>query len=317
MHAHDSPWPSFGNGAATDGCRRPAGPTAAPSDEIEEMAAAFRATGAGIVITDAGLSIVAVNDAYADAVGQTPDELCGTALDGEMAASALAGAPHAQELTLRHGDGHSRPVWMRVDVLRGAAGEVQRYVFTFTDISALKSEQDALRHQTLHDALTGLPNRVLLADELQRCMARAQRHARRMALMFVDIDHFKRVNDGLGHGVGDALLRDFAQRLRHTLRAEDVVARLGGDEFVAVIEDLRSQDDAVAIAQSILAGLARPFEIEGHVLHVSASIGIACFPGDAGDAAGLMRAADAAMYLAKQHGRARFCFCSGGAVVGD
>ncbi|MDO9094246.1 MAG: GGDEF domain-containing protein [Rubrivivax sp.] len=315
MRAQDDPWPRFCADAATGGCEVPDGRRAV--DAVEEMAAAFRATGAAIAITDAGLRIVAVNDAYADAdaAGRTADELCGTTVDSDVAAAALAAAPQAQELTLHRGDGHRRTMWLRVDMLRDTAGQVQRYVFTFTDISLLKQEQEALRHQTQHDDLTGLPNRVLLADELLRCMARAQRHARPMALMFIDIDHFKRVNDSLGHGVGDALLRGFAQRLRHTLRAEDFVARLSGDEFIAVIEDLHAEADAVAIAQSILAGLALPFEIDGHVLNISASIGIARFPGDAHDAAGLTRAADAAMYLAKQHGRARFRFSDDGARV--
>jgi diguanylate cyclase (GGDEF)-like protein len=282
-------------------------------DPVQEMACAFLAAGAGIVITDAELTIVAVNDAYADAIGLTPADLCGTALDGEPAACARTAVPYELEVTLRHGDGRHWPAWMRVDALRDDAGEVQRYVFTFTDISALKREQDALRHQAQHDALTGLPNRSLLADELQRCIARAQRHARSMALMFIDIDHFKRVNDSLGHAVGDALLGAFAQRLRHALRTEDIVARLGGDEFDAVIEDLKSGDDAIAVAQGILADLAPRFEIDGHGLHVSASIGIALFPGDAGDEAGLMRAADAAMYLAKQHGRAGVHLCTAAA----
>ncbi|MBA4176367.1 MAG: hypothetical protein C0505_07370 [Leptothrix sp. (in: Bacteria)] len=284
---------------------------------VEELAAAFEAAGAGIVITDARLHIVAVNGAYAQAIGRSSAELCGTPLPVDPACLSAAACPYEQEVTLRHRDGHDQPAWMRVDLLRDECGAPQRHVFTFTDISTLKREQSTWRHRAEHDALTGLPNRTLFDAELERCMARALRRRRAMALMFIDIDHFKRVNDHLGHGVGDVLLREFAQQLRQTLRAEDLVARLGGDEFVAVLEDLAEDDDASAAAASVLTAVTRCFEIERHTLHVTASIGIAIYPRDAGNAVQLMRAADAAMYLAKQQGRARFHHCSRTAADAD
>ena len=305
----------IGNGGAgtpdsATGTARHERPDEAARREIEEMAAGFHAAGAGIVITDARLYVVAVNAAYAQAIGLAPAALCGTRLPADLSCGTPDAFPHEQEVALRHCNGHSRPAWMRVDVLRDEHGRPQRHVFTFTDISVLKLEQAVWRHRAEHDALTGLSNRMLFDVELGRCMARAMRHGRAMALMFIDIDHFKRVNDSLGHAAGDALLCEFGQRLRHTLRAEDLVARLGGDEFVVVLEDLADGDDAATAAASVLAAVTRSFEIERHTLHVSASIGIALYPRDADDAVQLMRAADAAMYLAKQHGRAQFHFCT-------
>ncbi|MDP2005622.1 MAG: GGDEF domain-containing protein [Rubrivivax sp.] len=285
-------------------------PDALAFDETEEMAVGFRAAGAGIVITDAHLTIVAVNGAYAEAAGLAPSTLCGTQLAASLVGAAPASTPLEREVTLRHRNGRSWPAWMRVDVLRDARGRVQRHVFTFTDITALKREHELLRHQARHDALTGLPNRAVFEDELLRCMAHAQRHARPMALLFIDVDHFKQVNDSLGHGVGDQLLRDFGLRLRRALRAEDVVARLGGDEFVAVLEDLASSDDAARATAGVLAALSGGFAIDGHTLHLSASIGIAMYPCDAGGAAELTKIADGAMYRAKHQGGARFLFCS-------
>ncbi len=163
-----------------------------------------------------------------------------------------------------------------------------------------------IQHQAYHDPLTGLPNRVLFMDRLQHAMAKAQRNDRLLALMFLDLDRFKQVNDNFGHDGGDRLLRIAAERFSEVVRDGDTVARLGGDEFTVIMEDLRHIDEAAAVAGRILAAVSQPFEIDGQEASVSASIGITIFPFDDTSVEALLRHADTAMYTAKQHGRNRF-----------
>ncbi|MEO8304270.1 MAG: EAL domain-containing protein [Betaproteobacteria bacterium] len=159
-----------------------------------------------------------------------------------------------------------------------------------------------------HDALTGLPNRTLLVDRIEQAIARAQRSDGKLAVMFLDLDRFKNVNDSYGHAVGDLLLSGIAERLTASMRAEDTVARLGGDEFVVSIPHVAGPDEAEVVASRILAELARPFTISGHEIHADFSIGIAMYPLDGNTADALMRNADTAMYHAKESGRANYQF---------
>lgn len=273
----------------------PGGPsTPVPVD----AAAAFRHAGTAMVITDPGLHILAANAAYARLTGLPEHELVGTRFPGPRpAADAGPG-----EYLLRHSSGALRTVWVSQNTVRDHRGTAQGHVITLSDISRLDLERQALRHQAQHDPLTGLSNRSLFNEDLDRCVARARRHARRVALLFIDLDRFKWVNDTLGHGAGDALLREVARRLRQTVRVEDRVARWGGDEFIVVLDDPQDAAAAAGVARLLLSALGRTIEVGGHRLHITASIGLALFPDDERSGADLLRAGDAAMYQAKQQG---------------
>lgn len=173
---------------------------------------------------------------------------------------------------------------------------------------SLQAANDRLRDMALYDNLTGLPNRMLLDDRMQQALLHADRVGKSFALLFVDLDRFKPVNDTYGHPVGDALLQAVAGRIGSTLRKVDMVARVGGDEFVVLLQDLGGPEDAAAIGRKILAQLAHPFRIWGHELAISCSIGISLCPRDGKDIVALMANADAAMYKAKKEGRNGFCF---------
>lgn len=171
-----------------------------------------------------------------------------------------------------------------------------------------KQKEERIRHMAYHDALTGLPNRILLEENLGKIIAHAKRHLGLVAMLFIDLDNFKRINDSLGHHIGDLLLQDVARRLQHCLRKDDLMARLGGDEFVIVLTSLRHSEEAALVADKAFKSLVAPFEIGGHSLHVGSSIGISLYPTDGANAEVLMRAADAAMYHAKESGRGNYRF---------
>jgi diguanylate cyclase (GGDEF)-like protein len=173
---------------------------------------------------------------------------------------------------------------------------------------ALHEREVGLQYLAYHDTLTGLPNRALLLDRLERALAQAERYNQLMALLYLDLDHFKRINDALGHGVGDELLKEVAARLSSALREEDTVVRLGGDEFLIILPRIFVPHDATPVAEKVTAALSRTFVIHGHELHVTASIGISVYPKDGRDKETLMEHADAALYQAKEAGRNTYQF---------
>jgi diguanylate cyclase (GGDEF)-like protein/PAS domain S-box-containing protein len=189
-----------------------------------------------------------------------------------------------------------RPIFDEQGAFRGYRG-------TGRDITEQRLSEEKIRHMAQHDALTQLPNRVLLQDRIGQAAAQARRSGERLALLFIDLDRFKNINDSLGHAAGDRLLREVAARLRDCTRAADTVARIGGDEFVVLLGNLQEAETARHVAQKILDALARPFALEGHALKVTPSIGITVFPDDGTDVDTLLRNADTAMYHAKQAGR--------------
>jgi diguanylate cyclase (GGDEF)-like protein len=176
-------------------------------------------------------------------------------------------------------------------------------LYNFRSINDRKEAEARIRYMALHDALTGLPNRTLLTDRLGQAVAYARRARGKVAVMMLDLDHFKHINDSLGHHVGDMLLQTVADRLRACLRECDTAARLGGDEFVILLGDVESSADIDVVAEKVLAALKTPFMIEQHQLHIGCSIGVSTYPHDGEDPAKLMRAADTAMYDAKGNGR--------------
>ena len=178
------------------------------------------------------------------------------------------------------------------------------------DISERRRAEEQIEYQAYHDALTGLPNRLLFRDRLTIALAHAKRQAGTVAVMFLDLDRFKYVNDTLGHSLGDELLKVIATRLRSVLREEDTVARMGGDEFTVLLADLESADGAAKVAQELLDAVGQPIHLEGHELYLTTSIGIALYPNDGDSAEALLKNADSAMYRAKEAGRSAYQLCT-------
>jgi len=205
-------------------------------------------------------------------------------------------------------DGAVHWVANRAQVHREPGGRAVRLVGVAMDITDRKIAEQRIAHMAHHDALTGLPNRVLLRDRIQQAIAQAHRNGSQLAVPFIDLDRFKTINDSLGHQLGDRLLQSVASRILVCVREGDTVSRVGGDEFVIVIPELEAAPDAPVVAGKILEVLAASFHLHGNDLHVAASIGISLYPSDGADAETLMRNADTAMYHAKDSGRANFQF---------
>jgi diguanylate cyclase (GGDEF)-like protein/PAS domain S-box-containing protein len=205
-------------------------------------------------------------------------------------------------------DGEVRHVEVHTHVTRNEAGRVTRAVGVDLDVTDKKRIEQHIQHLAHHDALTGLPNRLTLELRLEQSLADSRRNGRGVAVMFLDLDRFKSINDSLGHHIGDLLLKEVANRLRAALRESDTVARLGGDEFVIVLSGLESPDPATMLADGILHAIAQPYFLDGHELHTTPSIGISMAPQDGVDVATVMKHADTAMYHAKAQGRNTFRF---------
>lgn len=193
-----------------------------------------------------------------------------------------------------------KDLWYRAMVYCPEPG---KFVVMLDDVTELRSAQQELRRMAYHDALTGLPNRMLFADRLQVALAQAQRRSTQLAVGYLDLDRFKQVNDTLGHAVGDLLLKEVAERLRASLRAEDTVSRLGGDEFALLLNSVMGLPELRQVLQRILASVAAPYDLAGHRVTISTSIGVTVFPQDKADADTLLRHADEALYAAKAAGR--------------
>lgn len=275
----------------------------------------------GIFIADArqdDYPLIYVNPAFERALGARTGGVVGQPCicrnhvdDGyaEIRRAIASGSEGTTVLDLRREDGERRWVELFLAPVRNEADAITHYVGVLNDVTRRKDAEERLNHLASHDPLTGLPNRMLFHDRLRHAIARRNRGG--LAVLFLDLDRFKLVNDGYGHDVGDALLREVAARLSSCLRAEDTVARLGGDEFVVLIEDLPGTEFAAAIAGKIAARLAEPVVISGRTLPVSSSVGIALHPRDGVDPQTLLKNADTAMYRAKEVGRGGFCFYAG------
>jgi diguanylate cyclase (GGDEF)-like protein len=224
-----------------------------------------------------------------------------------MWVSLLQAGYWSGELWNRHKEGEEYAVLMTVSTVRDAQGSVSRFVALFSDITALKRYQSELETIAHHDVLTGLPNRLLLADRLQQAMAQSQRRGQRVLVAYLDLDGFKAVNDAHGHAVGDQLLQALGRRLGEHLREGDTLARLGGDEFVAILVDLDGSDSVLPLISRLIAAAAEPFVVGGLSLRLTASVGVSSYPQAAElDADQLLRQADQAMYQAKVAGKNRY-----------
>jgi len=205
-------------------------------------------------------------------------------------------------------DGFECGIERKVTPIQDQDGMVTGTVVAFHDVTAAQAKSRQMSHLAQHDALTDLPNRVLFNDRLTQAIALAERQGKQLALMFVDLDHFKKINDSLGHDVGDKLLKSVAGRLMACVRRSDTVSRLGGDEFVILLSQVEHAEDAAFSARKVLRALTAPHIIDNKSLDINASIGVSTYPSDGQDAEGLMNRADNAMYEAKEHGRNNYQF---------
>ena len=274
----------------------------------------FEQNAAGVCVSTVSGAIVDCNLTFASMLGYARSELIGLEA-GRLYArpsqrtdllSVLADSPtlNSVELELRKKDGQA--IWGLMNLTM--AGD--RIHTTVVDISDRKRAEEQIEFHAYHDVLTHLPNRKLFADRLTQSISRARRSGKPLAVMFVDLDHFKSINDTLGHEAGDELLQEMAIRLRANVRDDDTVARLGGDEFTIILAELRHPEDAVNVAEKIIKAVEQPLTIAGTSVEVSASIGIALFPDDGSDAEALLRNADSAMYRAKEAGRNTYQLCT-------
>ncbi|MDO9371362.1 MAG: diguanylate cyclase [Gammaproteobacteria bacterium] len=272
----------------------------------------------GVLITDAHKNIEYVNPAFCTITGYSAEEVIGKnprilksghhdeVFYKNMWTSLARSGQWQGEIWNRRKNGEAYPEWENIVIIRDDAGSITNYVAIFSDISTLKHAERRFQHLAHHDALTGLPNRLLFEDRLQQTLAQASRQGQMVALLFIDLDNFKPINDTQGHAVGDQMIRIAAERLTGCVRSADTVARLGGDEFTALLANIARVADVELVAQKILEVIARAFVIGGHELFTTASIGIALYPADGSDAETLLHHADSAMYRAKQAGKNKY-----------
>ena len=286
-------------------------------EKLQLAATVFENTAEGVLITDTDQRITAVNRAFSEitgyseieALGQTPRLLASGQHDSAFYVAMwhqLTAEGHWQgEIFNKRKNSELYPSWLTISAVRNSEREITHFVAVFADISSLKHAQAKLDYQAHHDPLTGLPNRALFENRLHAALQCSQVSNRQGAVLFLDLDRFKHINDSLGHPVGDLLLKGIAQRLKEQVRDVDTVARLGGDEFIILLPGLHKPSDASAIANKLLACFSAPFQAGEHEFFTSASIGISLYPQDGSDVASLIRNADAAMYRSKAKGRNR------------
>jgi len=288
------------------------------NQELVLMRQIFEYSLEGIVITNSEAEILSVNPAFTSITGYTSEEVTGknpSILKSDLHDNfyfenmwhSLTSTGHwASEIWNRHKDGKAYPEWLSISAIRDINSRITHYVGIFHDISDIKRQEELIKYQAYHDALTGLPNRILLKSRIDKAIAHSTRNKNRFGVIFLDLDNFKIINDSLGHAIGDMLLKEAADRLRKIARTDDTVARLGGDEFIILVEDIADEKPSVILSRRIIQAFKEPFCIKSNNLHVGASIGIAMYPEDGEESDSLIKNADAAMYRAKDEGRQTF-----------
>ena len=288
-------------------------------EQLRLAAKVFDRSGEAILITDPKGNIITVNDSFTTVTGYSLPEVIG------KNPSVLSSGKHSEdfyknlwhslveqgslqgEIYNRRKNGEIYPEWLTINSVLDEDSNVLNYVAIFSDITAIKSSQRRIEFLATHDELTGIPNRSLLLDRLKHSLVQAKRQNHTLAVFFIDLDNFKNINDSLGHDVGDLLLKEATERLKHCIRDMDTLARLGGDEFVALLVDV-SLEKINAIATRMVDSLAASFRIADKNLFVSGSIGISLFPNDGEDSVTLLKNADTAMYRSKENGRNQYQF---------
>ncbi|MCU7916470.1 MAG: EAL domain-containing protein [Candidatus Thiodiazotropha sp. (ex Gloverina cf. vestifex)] len=269
----------------------------------------------GIIIADSRGLITSVNPAFCEITGYSSSEVLGqhpemlksdrhpSEFFDELWGIIRETGSWRGEIWSQRENGEIYPAWVTISTVRDESGSVIHYVGVFSDITSIKQSQSQLEHLAHHDSLTNLPNRLLFEDRLQHAISQSKRQRRQLAVLFLDLDRFKNINDTLGHAMGDELLKEVAKRLQSILRDGDTAARLGGDEFTVLVESLEDPSQAAVVASKIQENFKTPYKIAGRELHVTTSIGISIYPEDGLTVADLTKNADAAMYQAKEQGR--------------
>ena len=290
------------------------------NDQLLLAEKVFVNSGEAIAVTDASGRVVSTNPAFTQVTGYGAEEIRGQNL--RLLQSGQQSPEFYQEfwrclqtegqwqgeIWNRRKSGEIYPEWLTISAVRSAAGETTQYVASFTDITTTKAAQKQIEFLAYHDPLTSLPNRLLGLDRIGQAIAHGQRHGSQMALLLMDLDKFKLVNDSYGHSAGDRLLQAVAKRLRQAVRQEDTLCRLSGDEFLIILFEVTDNHGVSTKCEAILHDLSRPFDLDGRQLNSSFSIGVALFPADGADAETLMRNADTALYEAKKGGRNTYRF---------
>ena len=273
-----------------------------------------------IVVMDPQQRVVSMNPAYSELSGFSRDDLLDKSFVlHHTGPDELAFFAHVWEEVDTNGywqgdivgqrkDGQRYPAWLSLTAIRDSQGQLSNYMAILSDISERKKSEEHTRHLAEHDFLTDLPNRVLLLDRLSLALAAARRKRSLLAILYLDLDHFKHINDSMGHHVGDLLLKEVARRLVRCVRGVDTVSRHGGDEFVIILAEVGGIDQAAHVAASLLQAVTQPYPLGEYELHVSTSIGVAIFPSDGESIDSLLHNADIAMYHAKEGGRNNFQF---------
>lgn len=281
--------------------------------ELQISASAFEVQ-EGVMITDANNTILRVNQSFSKLIGYSAEEVVGKTAefliserhDEQFYEGMLQALQNEKywlgEVWIRHKDEVINPYRLTITIVSNPDGRTTNYVAAFSDIREFKEAQENILLLAFHDPLTQLPNRRLFHDRLEQELTRAGRSSLNLALLFIDLDHFKEINDTLGHDMGDILLKEAAFRLGGCLRASDTVARQGGDEFTVILPDLHDTESVEHVVQALLYKMSQPFQLKDQTAYITASIGIAFFPEDAADATQLMKSADQAMYTAKNQG---------------
>ena len=284
------------------------------------IAQAVSSAANGILITDRSSRIVWANQAFLkscgysmeEVIGQTPELLNSGKQRPEfyriLWETILSGRPWQGEIIERHKNGSLYTVHQIITPICDEQGQVTHFIACQHNILDLRKEEEELRHLAHYDSLTGLPNRKLFLDVLQHTINNFRFHDNILAVMFIDLDSFKPVNDRYGHAIGDELLIAVADRLRLSVRKSDTIARLGGDEFLVLLADMNDLDIIAQLANKIVNRLASPYMFDSNRIEISASIGISIFPENGRSAEQIIKAADAAMYLAKAKGKNRYEF---------
>lgn len=284
-------------------------------EQLRLTATVFANNSEAIVITDASNNIVRVNDAFTQITGYQADEVIGKNprlfASGRMSREfyqtmwhdLLANNGWSGEIWNKRKNGEIYPEWLILSLVRDESGIVTNYIAIYSDITERKKEEERIQFLASHDVLTSLPNRFLLTDRISQALAYAERNQAKVGVLFIDLDHFKNINDSLGHDVGDLLLKQVAERMAHCLRRSDTIARLGGDEFIAVLPDVASENEVAFVAEKMIEAFADKFPVENLDLTITPSIGISIYPEDGTDPNTLLRNADMAMYRAKDTGR--------------
>jgi diguanylate cyclase (GGDEF)-like protein/PAS domain S-box-containing protein len=284
-------------------------------DQLRLAATVINTTIEGVTITDPHANILSVNPAFTtitgysaeEAIGQNPRVLKSDRHDAdyyrEMWATLTTSGHWRGEIWNRRKSGEAYPEWLTISAITDGQGATTHYVAVFHDITESKQNEAQIKYQAYHDALTGLPNRQLFNDRLSLALAHAKRHQLCVAVLFLDLDRFKNINDTLGHLLGDRLLQSVAERLCACVRNDDTVARLGGDEFTILLADISHPEQATLVAGKVVDAFKQPFQINGHELYSTPSLGISIYPMDGSETDVLMKNADTALYRAKAQGR--------------